>query len=50
LPQPLQERREACLSFCILLNARECADAAYAIRLLRVRGERPSSRACKKGD
>jgi hypothetical protein len=38
------------LSFCILLNARECADAAYAIRLLRVRGERPGGRACKKID
>src|SRR6516164_6170556 len=50
LPQPLQKRREACLSFCIVLDARECADAAHAFRLLSVRSKRPSRRPADKRD
>jgi hypothetical protein len=34
--QPLSECREACLSFRIVRDARECADLAHAIRLLRM--------------
>jgi hypothetical protein len=37
LVQPLLECREACLSFRIVRDARKCADAAHAIRLLRAR-------------
>jgi hypothetical protein len=35
------ERREARLPFRIVLDTRECANAAHAIGLLRTHGERP---------
>jgi hypothetical protein len=50
LPQPLQERCETCPSLWTVLNARECADAAYVVRLLRARDDRPCSCGSRTAD
>jgi hypothetical protein len=45
LLQPLEERRIACLCYCIICRERhEHADAPHALALLRLRRERPCCR------
>src|SRR5262249_22590330 len=49
--QPLQERRETCLSFRVVRGEiHEHADAAQAFALLRARRERPRRRAAEQRD
>jgi hypothetical protein len=45
----LQKRRKACLSFRIILDARQHADAPHTLRLLRTRNEWPR-RAAEKNN